>query len=268
MAVFLISFILGMVSGFGLQEDTSAPSSFDFELKKKREVLRLRSIFQSHGITQAIAVAFQLTKTIQGQQEFDLKLFIDGRRSRKERFKAGQPITFRPRGISQPYQILVSEVSRNSIRGKIVPLHSKFRVDIDRYTRNGKFIKPGVRWLPQSSHAEKAKKAAPPQKASDNPVPGIKMGVRNPVLLYQNLPSCTEGAIEAKRTSGTVLLLVVVRRDGSVDGFKVLKSMGYRGLDEVAIEEIANGWRFRPGTLGGQPVDVRATIEINFGCPR
>ena len=49
----------------------------------------------------------------------------------------------------------------------------------------------------------------------------------------------------------------------SVGGFQILRGLGF-GLDEKAIEEIANHWKFRPGTLNGQPVDVWAVIEVSF----
>lgn len=87
-------------------------------------------------------------------------------------------------------------------------------------------------------------------------------GVSPPELLVQTLPAYTDSAIKA-RVQGTVLLRVVVRRDGSVDSIQVLRGLGH-GLDEKAIEEIANHWKFRPGLRNGQPVDVWATIEVSF----
>ena len=87
--------------------------------------------------------------------------------------------------------------------------------------------------------------------------------VKNPVLESQTLPGYTAAAIESK-VEGKVVLLVEVRRDGSVHIFRVIKSLGYLGLDEVAIEEIANQWRFRPGTLRGKPVDFPARVEVKF----
>lgn len=87
-------------------------------------------------------------------------------------------------------------------------------------------------------------------------------GVSRPKLLVQTLPSYTDSAIKA-RVQGTVLLRAVVRRDGSVDSIQVLRGLGH-GLDEKAIEEIANHWKFRPGLRNGQPVDVSATIEVSF----
>ena len=35
------------------------------------------------------------------------------------------------------------------------------------------------------------------------------------------------------------------------------------GLDEKAIEAVEK-WKFKPGMKGGKPVNVRATIEVNF----
>jgi len=42
----------------------------------------------------------------------------------------------------------------------------------------------------------------------------------------------------------------------------VVKSLGM-GLDEKAIEAVEK-WKFKPGMKGGQAVNVRATIEVNF----
>jgi len=87
-------------------------------------------------------------------------------------------------------------------------------------------------------------------------------GVTNPVPIKQTTPSYTDEAIKAK-AQGVVLLQAIIRKDGRVTDFKVIRGLGY-GLEEKAIEEIATNWRFRPGTLQGRPVDVLATIEVQF----
>ena len=87
-------------------------------------------------------------------------------------------------------------------------------------------------------------------------------GVKAPVAIYQPLPIYTEEARKA-RAEGIVMIQAVIRRDGSVDSFKVLRGLGY-GLDESAINTIATKWRFKPGTLNGTPVDVQANIEVSF----
>jgi len=87
-------------------------------------------------------------------------------------------------------------------------------------------------------------------------------GVTMPQILQQTTPSYTDDAIKSK-VQGIVILQAVIRKDGRVDSFKVLRGLGY-GLEEKAIQEIAANWRFRPGTLKGRPVDVLATIEVQF----
>jgi len=87
-------------------------------------------------------------------------------------------------------------------------------------------------------------------------------GVKPPIAIYQPLPAYTEEARKA-RAEGIVLIQAIIRRDGTVDSFKVLRGLGY-GLDESAINTIATKWRFRPGTLNGSPVDVQANIEVSF----
>jgi TonB family protein len=88
--------------------------------------------------------------------------------------------------------------------------------------------------------------------------------VKPPRALVSPVPSYTKEARNAQ-IDGLILLQVVIRKDGTVDGnrIKVIKGVGY-GLDEAAIQTILNRWRFEPGTLNGTPVEVQTTIEIRF----
>jgi TonB family protein len=87
-------------------------------------------------------------------------------------------------------------------------------------------------------------------------------GVTNPVPVLQPMPSYTDEARKA-HVQGVVLIQAVIRKNGTVASLKVVKSLGY-GLDESAIQTIANKWHFKPGTYNGYPVDVRANIEVRF----
>ncbi|MBN1566227.1 MAG: energy transducer TonB [Acidobacteria bacterium] len=86
--------------------------------------------------------------------------------------------------------------------------------------------------------------------------------VKAPVVLDQPLPFYTDAARKV-RIEGTVLLQLVVRKDGKPDRFKVLKSLGY-GLDESAIFTVRDKWRFKPGTYKGEPADVQIMVETSF----
>jgi TonB family protein len=101
-----------------------------------------------------------------------------------------------------------------------------------------------------------------PHDAGAQPNRVGNLGVKAPVPIYQALPSYTEEARKA-RVQGAVLLQVIIRKDGSIDSFKVVKGLGY-GLDESAITTVKTKWRFQPGTLNEIPVDVQANVEVSF----
>jgi len=86
-------------------------------------------------------------------------------------------------------------------------------------------------------------------------------GVSQPAVIFKVDPEYSEEARKAKY-SGTVTLAVVVDAEGKARDIHVVKSLGM-GLDEKAIEAVEK-WKFRPGMKGGQAVNVRATIEVNF----
>jgi TonB family protein len=86
-------------------------------------------------------------------------------------------------------------------------------------------------------------------------------GVSAPAVIVKVDPEYSEEARKAKY-SGTVVLSVVVDQEGRARDIHVLKSLGM-GLDEKAVEAVQK-WKFKPGMKGGQAVNVRAQIEVNF----
>jgi protein TonB len=87
-------------------------------------------------------------------------------------------------------------------------------------------------------------------------------GAKHPELIKEVKPPYTEEARQA-RAEGVILLTAIVRKNGSVDSFKVIRGLGY-GLDESAIRTIASKWRFKPATYKGNPVDFQVDIEVAF----
>jgi protein TonB len=63
------------------------------------------------------------------------------------------------------------------------------------------------------------------------------------------------------RIEGTVVLLAVIGKDGSVEDVRVEK--GLPVLAQAAIEAVRQ-WRYRPYLLNGEPVEVDSQITINF----
>jgi periplasmic protein TonB len=86
-------------------------------------------------------------------------------------------------------------------------------------------------------------------------------GVSTPVVVYKVEPKYTEAAKEAK-VQGMVVLNLEVTKEGSADKIAVKEGLA-PDLDQNAIEAVRQ-WRFKPGTKNGEPVRVKAAVEINF----
>jgi TonB family protein len=54
----------------------------------------------------------------------------------------------------------------------------------------------------------------------------------------------------------------IVATDGRPSQIRVVRSLD-PGLDEQAVAAVAK-WRFEPGRLGGEPVNVLVTIMLDF----
>jgi len=95
----------------------------------------------------------------------------------------------------------------------------------------------------------------------NSPFPAAN-GVTPPVILVGPMPTYTEQARKA-RAEGIVLAQCVVRKDGIAGSCKIVRELGF-GLDESAANTITARWRFKPGSINGEPVDVPILIETSF----
>ena len=86
-------------------------------------------------------------------------------------------------------------------------------------------------------------------------------GVTPPSVLQKIDPVYPEDA-KADKVEGTVILSCVIGTDGMAHDISVVKSLESR-FDKNAAEAVEQ-WHFAPGMHEGQPVPVRATIEVNF----
>jgi len=67
---------------------------------------------------------------------------------------------------------------------------------------------------------------------------------------------------------GTVILLIVVEKDGGVGEIEVVRSPDQRwGFDLAAIDAVKQ-WRYRPALLGDRPVAAYITVMIEFSLSR
>ena len=87
-------------------------------------------------------------------------------------------------------------------------------------------------------------------------------GVRAPRLIHKVEPDYTDQARDAKTVQGKVVLAIEVGPDGRAHNIQVIRSLD-EGLDNNAIEAVRQ-WEFKPGTKDGEPVTVRANVEVNY----
>jgi len=85
--------------------------------------------------------------------------------------------------------------------------------------------------------------------------------VEPPILVQKTEPEYSQEARKAK-FQGTVVLYVIVGKDGRTKTIKVLRSLGL-GLDEKAIEAV-NQWVFKPATRNGIAVEADTQLAVNF----
>jgi protein TonB len=100
--------------------------------------------------------------------------------------------------------------------------------------------------------------AAPAPEAGPMRVGG---DVKAPVVTRRVQPEYPEIARKS-RVAGVVIVEAIIDKHGNVDQVRVLKGlpMGLSAEAEAAVRQ----WKFRPGTLNGEPVDVIFSLTVNF----
>jgi periplasmic protein TonB len=86
--------------------------------------------------------------------------------------------------------------------------------------------------------------------------------VSPPRVIRQVKPTYTSAAL-LEKIQGTVIMELVVDRDGRPTQIRVVRSLDPPGLDGQAILAVSQ-WRFEPGRLAGNPVDVLVTVTMDF----
>lgn len=91
----------------------------------------------------------------------------------------------------------------------------------------------------------------------------ISGGVMTAMVVNRVDPVYPEGA-KASGVSGSVVLDAVISKSGTVETLKVMS--GPAVLASAATDAVKQ-WTYRPYQLGGQPVEVRTTVTVNFNVP-
>jgi protein TonB len=101
-----------------------------------------------------------------------------------------------------------------------------------------------------------------PPPAAVDPGPYVVGGaVSAPVKLVAPPPLYPELARRARR-EGLVVVQAVIDREGRVTRLRAVKEEPL-GLTEAALAAVRE-WRFAPGRLNGEPVDVLYSLTVNF----
>jgi protein TonB len=90
------------------------------------------------------------------------------------------------------------------------------------------------------------------------------MRVQEATPLYRRNPVPEYPLIARRRGyQGTVVLEVLVSRDGKVKELNLSASSGHSVLDQAALASV-KGWLFDPGTRGGEKVEMWVKVPVRF----
>ncbi len=102
-------------------------------------------------------------------------------------------------------------------------------------------------------------------KGPGSQAPLASPGQALPPTIVESKPApYTESAL-ARKIEGTVVLMVLVRRDGSVGAASVSRGLE-ESLDESALRTVRE-WKFAPAMRQGKTVEVVLEVEVRFRLP-
>ncbi|UCF83239.1 MAG: energy transducer TonB [Desulfobacteraceae bacterium] len=88
--------------------------------------------------------------------------------------------------------------------------------------------------------------------------------IREAVPVYRKNPPPQYPRVARRRGyQGTIVLEVLVNREGRVEKLKVFQSSGYSVLDKSAIRSV-KGWLFEPGRRGDEKVEMWVKLPVRF----
>lgn len=88
--------------------------------------------------------------------------------------------------------------------------------------------------------------------------------IRDAIPIYrQNPPPQYPRVARRRGYQGTVVLEVLVNREGRVKKLRVFQSSGYSVLDNSAISSV-KGWLFEPGRRGDEKVEMWVKLPVRF----
>jgi protein TonB len=97
-----------------------------------------------------------------------------------------------------------------------------------------------------------------------DPTYSFSASIREATPAYRANPSPEYPAIARRRGyEGTVLVEVLVNRDGRVEDLRLSQSSGYPVLDQAAMTSM-RGWLFEPATIDEKKVEMWVKVPVRF----
>lgn len=87
--------------------------------------------------------------------------------------------------------------------------------------------------------------------------------IEGAAVLSSHEPSIPKGIL-ANGESRVASYSVTIGVNGRAAAVETITSSGHSELDELGRQDIMSNWRFRPQTVNGSPVEVTATVSLEF----
>jgi protein TonB len=177
--------------------------------------------------------------------------------------------------VSQPLQThekkAVNKPENQSVKAERLPERPVSRPDlVDASTHTD--IPPVSDFLPSpvgkgNTEKDPKNRLEVPEQAYDRAVkemPPVTQVVKEAIPLYKENPAPGYPRLAKKRGyQGTVILEVLVTKEGKAGKVNLFQSSRYSVLDDAAVSSVKK-WRFEPGEKGDKKVDMWVKIPILF----
>ena len=115
---------------------------------------------------------------------------------------------------------------------------------------------------PDEDRPEEALQEFVPEDPQPRPPPSSSLEEVPPA--YKEIPAPEyPRTAKTRRYEGTVVLKVLVNREGKVGDLRLLQSSGYRILDRAAMKSVKD-WLFKPGKRGDKEVEMWIDVPVRF----
>jgi protein TonB len=106
----------------------------------------------------------------------------------------------------------------------------------------------------------------PPAPPVSSPAPVDPPVTITPARAVGGTHTIPEYPILSRRLAeeGTVRLAITINADGMVSEARVIRTSGFKRLDEAAVEWVMRMWRYRPAMRGATPIASQAEVVLQF----